>query len=221
LSVRREILVRGPVFTPVDSVPLVGGRLCLDFVNTTGARMSGRPRERLASYADLLVWARRAGALPQLDEMRLSERARQQPTQARLALDQVKDARELLYRILRATLTGAPPSTRDLRAMTELAVEAGRCRVLEPAGSRLAWRVVPPERFDGVLWPMITDAADLLVSEEMRNARQCGECDWLFLDRSRNGRRRWCKKACGDRVKSRRYYGRRAVRALAPSEPGD
>jgi predicted RNA-binding Zn ribbon-like protein len=68
---------------------------------------------------------------------------------------------------------------------------------------------------------MITDAADLLVSEEMRNARQCGECDWLFLDRSRNGRRRWCKKACGDRVKSRRYYGRRAVRALAPSEPGD
>lgn len=201
--------MRGPVFTPVDRVPLVGGRLCLDFVNTTGARMSGSPRERLESYAGLLLWARRARALPQLDEMRLSERARQQPDQARLALDQVRDVRELLYRIFRTTLTGAPASTHDLRVMTGLVVEAGRWRVLEPDGSRLAWRVVPPERLEGVLWPMVTDAADLLVSEEMGNVRQCGECDWLFVDKSRNGRRRWCKKACGDRVKSRRYYGRR------------
>jgi predicted RNA-binding Zn ribbon-like protein len=190
-------------------LPLVGGRLCLDFVNTTGARGSGTPRERLASYAGLLVWARRAGALPQLDEMRLSGLARQLPAQARLALERVRGVRELLYRVFRATLAGAPPSTNDLRAMNELVAEAGRWRVLEPDGSRLAWRVIPPERFDGVLWPVVTDAADLLVSEVTRSLRQCGECDWLFVDKSRNGRRRWCKKACGDRVKSRRYYGRR------------
>ena len=39
--------MRQPAFTPVEQVPLVGGRLCLDFVNTTGARSGSRPRERL------------------------------------------------------------------------------------------------------------------------------------------------------------------------------
>jgi predicted RNA-binding Zn ribbon-like protein len=93
--------------------------------------------------------------------------------------------------------------------MDELVAEATRGRVLEPDGYRLAWRVLPPERFDAVLWPVITDATDLLVSEAMGRLRRCGECDWLFVDQSRNRRRRWCKKACGDRVKSRRYQARR------------
>ncbi len=205
--------MRQPAFTPVDRVPLVGGRLCLDFVNTTGARACGSPRERLESYAGLLVWARRTGSLPRLDEMRLSELARQQPTQAALALERVRGARELLYRTFRAALVGSPPSTPDLGGLNELVREASRWRVLEPAGPRLAWRARPPERFDGILWPVVADAADLLVSEAMRSLKQCGECDWLFLDETRNGGRRWCKKACGDRVKSRRYYARRTAGA--------
>ena len=203
--------MRRPVLTPVDRVPLVGGRLCLDFVNTTGARACGAPRERLESYAALLVWAVRTGALPRLDEMRLSELARQRPVEAASALERLKGARELLYRTFRATLAGSAPSTLDLRGLNELVGEASRWRVLEPAGPRLAWRARPPERFEGILWPVIADAADLLVSEAMRSLKQCGECDWLFLDETRNGGRRWCKKACGDRVKSRRYYARRAA----------
>ena len=182
-----------------------------------GARSSKSPRERLESYAGLLVWAHRTGALPQLDEMRLSELARHLPAEARLALDQVRGVRELLYRIFRATLTASSPSTIDLRAMNELLAEAGCGRVLEPDGSRLAWRALPPERLDGVLWPVIMDAADLLVSEAMQSLKQCGECDWLFVDESRNGRRRWCKKACGDRVKSRRYSSRRRAAESRPA----
>lgn len=201
--------MREPAFTPVDRVPLVGGRLCLDFVNTTGARASGSPRERLASYAGLLVWTRRTGALPQLDGMRLSELAEQRPEEADLVLERVKGARELLYRIFRATLSGPPPATDDLRELSALVAEADRWRLLEADGFRLSWRPLPPEGLDGVLWPIITDAAALLVSDAMRSLKQCGECDWLFVDESRNGRRRWCKKACGDRVKSRRYTARR------------
>jgi predicted RNA-binding Zn ribbon-like protein len=201
--------VREPAFTPVDRVPLVGGRLCLDFVNTTGARAGPRPRERLRTYADLLVWARRAGALPQLDEIRLSELARQSPGRAREALARVREVRELLHRVLVVVLTGSPPSTPDLGALNELVREAGRGHALVPTAGRLAWRARPPEQLDGVLWPVVADAALLLVADEMVRLKQCGECDWLFLDRSRNGGRRWCKKACGDRVKSRRYYARR------------
>lgn len=66
----------------------------------------------------------------------------------------------------------------------------------------------PSEELHAPLWPIVHDGAQLLTSPRIRNLRQCGECDWLFLDQSKNGSRRWCKKTCGDRVKARRYYAR-------------
>lgn len=46
--------------------------------------------------------------------------------------------------------------------------------------------------------------------------RRCAarDCDWLFLDQSRNGSRRWCDMTvCGNREKARRFQRRaRAAR---------
>lgn len=39
--------------------------------------------------------------------------------------------------------------------------------------------------------------------------RACPNCDWLFLDKSKNGSRRWCDMAvCGNRAKVARHYRR-------------
>jgi predicted RNA-binding Zn ribbon-like protein len=39
------------------------------------------------------------------------------------------------------------------------------------------------------------------------SGRHCCLCGWLFVDRSRNGNRRWCDmRTCGSRDKMRRYY---------------
>ena len=63
-----------------------------------------------------------------------------------------------------------------------------------------------------------TEFCDLLVpplvtlGTERPRLRACGNrrCGWLFIDRSANGRRRWCDpKACGNRMKVRRYRARR------------
>lgn len=62
-----------------------------------------------------------------------------------------------------------------------------------------------------------TELCDLLVpplvalGSEKPRLRACGNrrCGWLFVDRSANGRRRWCDpKACGNRMKVRRYRAR-------------
>jgi predicted RNA-binding Zn ribbon-like protein len=46
--------------------------------------------------------------------------------------------------------------------------------------------------------------------DSLRRLRICRNCNWLFIDRSRNGSRRWCDMAvCGNRQKARRYYHRR------------
>ena len=60
------------------------------------------------------------------------------------------------------------------------------------------------------LWPLIYSALDLLTTS-LERVRLCEshDCGWLFLDTSRNGRRRWCSmQGCGSREKMRRYRAR-------------
>ena len=63
---------------------------------------------------------------------------------------------------------------------------------------------------DRPLWPIAVAAVDLLRSDRLARLKLCGNCSWLFLDRSRNGSRRWCSMdECGVHTKMRRYRARR------------
>jgi predicted RNA-binding Zn ribbon-like protein len=67
------------------------------------------------------------------------------------------------------------------------------------------------ESLESLLWPVLWSAASLLVSEESGQVRICGslDCGWMFVDRSRNGLRRWCQmETCGTLEKTRRRYQR-------------
>jgi len=69
------------------------------------------------------------------------------------------------------------------------------------------------ERLDSVLWPVLRAAGDLLASDESERIRACGgdDCGWMYVDRSRNGLRRWCQmEVCGTKEKSRQRALRRA-----------
>lgn len=49
----------------------------------------------------------------------------------------------------------------------------------------------------------------LLSRPEPERLKICPNCNWLFLDRSRNRSRAWCDMAvCGNRVKASRHYRR-------------
>jgi predicted RNA-binding Zn ribbon-like protein len=84
---------------------------------------------------------------------------------------------------------------------------------LAPQGQRLTW--IDGGRaglLDDALWAVARSAADLLISETtLAHLRECAAetCGWLFLDRSKNGSRRWCDmKVCGNRAKVRRFRRR-------------
>jgi predicted RNA-binding Zn ribbon-like protein len=52
-------------------------------------------------------------------------------------------------------------------------------------------------------------ALNLIASPEPERLKICPNCEWLFLDRSRNKSRTWCDMAvCGNRTKARRHYRR-------------
>jgi predicted RNA-binding Zn ribbon-like protein len=59
---------------------------------------------------------------------------------------------------------------------------------------------------------LAVSALSLMSQDSLRKLRICRNCNWLFLDRSRNGSRLWCDMAvCGNRRKARRHYHRRKL----------
>jgi predicted RNA-binding Zn ribbon-like protein len=61
-------------------------------------------------------------------------------------------------------------------------------------------RAAPYDLF-APLWPIARDAAELLASDRLEYVRACASktCEWLFLDESKNHRRRWCDMTkCGN-----------------------
>jgi predicted RNA-binding Zn ribbon-like protein len=73
-------------------------------------------------------------------------------------------------------------------------------------GLALSWDGMG-EDLESLLWPVIWSAAQLLTSDEAARIHACAapECGWMYVDRSRNGLRRWCQmETCGTRAKSQR-----------------
>ncbi|MBZ9813232.1 CGNR zinc finger domain-containing protein [Mesorhizobium sp. CA7] len=51
-------------------------------------------------------------------------------------------------------------------------------------------------------------ALDLLRGDELSRLKQCPphDCRWLFIDRTKNGSRRWCEmNSCGNRAKKQSH----------------
>ena len=202
-------MARPRAFQPIDTIPMVGGRACLDFVNTTGNRGGRESRERLVSYRDLLVFGRRSGLLGD-DAARVAAR-RSKPTanEAERALRRAIELRELLYRLFLCASNRTSPSDADLRRFNQEHEAVARRRKLAWSSTAPAWELdVAPDEVEAMRWRLVASAAELLSSPDLAQLRKCGDCDWLFLDTSKNRMRRWCKKSCGDRVKARSYYRR-------------
>ncbi len=193
----------------VGEFELTGGDLCLDFVNTVIRRPTPEPEDLLATYADLVRWAEAAGSVSPGEGADLRRRARKEPGMAEGALREARRFRETLFALFHAAATGAPAPPEALdhlnrwlpASLAELRLVGGR------GGYVWAWRT-SAEALDRPLWPVAWAAAELLTSGRLVRLRVCASerCDWLFLDGSKNGTRRWCDMAvCGNRAKARRH----------------
>lgn len=192
---------------------LVAGDLCLDFANTATWHASDHPRELLTTYGDLVSWSRRADLLDATGSERLLRKARRRPGVAARALRGAVALRDVIYRMVVAIVQRRLPEASDLDAFNQALSAAIQHLRVVPARGGLAWSWdCPPRALDGMLWPILHSAAELLTSERRGRIGQCADdrgCGWLFLDRSKNHSRRWCEMGdCGNRAKARRHYRR-------------
>ena len=199
-------------------VHLIGGRLCLDFVNSVGARRFSPSRkmtirdEKLNDYLDLLAWGRHAGALTNADTETLAHESNRHPREAAAVFHRAIRLREAMYHVCNAKLSHKQPNEADLFVLNEelhLARGAEQL-VFEKAGFDWQWSR-PGAALDRVLWSVARSAANLLTQDDLSRLRQCGgdDCGWIFLDTSRNRGRRWCDmRDCGNVAKVRRFRRR-------------
>jgi predicted RNA-binding Zn ribbon-like protein len=195
------------------NLELVGGSLCLDFVNTVSTRIEALGREYLTSYGELVVWSHHVGLLTAKEAQVLEENAARHPDLAAATLHRAIAVRETVYRVFSKIAHDQRPDGADLATLNRVLRE-GLSRIeISQAGRGFAWTwVVDEGELDRMVWPIVRSAADLLTSGDLERVRQCARdgCDWLFVDLSKNQSRRWCSMdMCGSRVKSRCYYRRR------------
>ena len=193
---------------------LTGGHLALDLANTVSRRgIPARRKEHLKSYPDVISFLRQSKIISSKQADELREDALHHPAEARHSFSRVIRLREAIYRVFSAIAQHRPVAAGDLMLISDFAVEALRHRTLTPMNGGYSWQWIANTKdiFDRFLWPMAQAATDLLTSGELKVVRFCEapDCEWLFLDHSRNRSRRWCDmKSCGNRAKARRHYER-------------
>ncbi|MEV6411551.1 CGNR zinc finger domain-containing protein [Kribbella sp. NPDC051718] len=183
---------------------LIGGHGALDLLNTISWRLDpSRTIDRIATPEALATWCAAVGFadLPSGG----GEGAAPESAGAEAAgglLERVAAVREVVYGAVLPVARGMEAA--DLGELQRLL--AGAIERATPSGVRpLDWRGA------GLVDELVLAAGRLVEREDLGRLRECQDsgCGWLFLDRSKNGSRRWCSSGdCGNRARAKRHYQR-------------
>lgn len=208
-------------YTSIGEMKLVGGELCLDFINTVGARVNvgeernwrKQPvsilRDKINGYADLVTWGRHTGLLTEREAQRLRQRAEVETEEAASVLRRAITLREAVYQIFRATIDGHQPPALSLEMLNEEVSIARSHERVAYTSAGFTWQWDNRGEFlDSVLWSVARSATTFLTSGDLSRVKRCygDECGWLFVDTSKNRSRQWCDmQDCGNLAKVRRF----------------
>lgn len=191
---------------------MIGGNAAIDFINTASKWSSGDAVDHLGGPDGFGQWAGAAGLLHGDDLARLKREMTADPKGAQEVFETAVALRTALWSILSAIITGGEVDDRDLALLDESKVRAaGHCRIKkEDGGFRRACADEAPA-LERALRLIVEAAEDLLLNGRLDRLHACGgeACEWVFLDTSKNGRRRWCDMAtCGNDAKVKKFRGR-------------
>lgn len=201
----------------------LGERLWLDFVNTDDVRRGMRV-DLLRDFDAFVRWLEAAELLDAERAGGIRRRAQLQLAGASAVLAEARRIRATL-RVLAERGSSSHAQEAQRAAVAEINRVLGRSvgtrRLEERSDGSIVRAFVPGgDAFAALMIPVVESAADSLVTGELPRVRRCGDgtCPRVFLDTTRNGRRRWCQMGtCGNRAKAARHRARvrRAVAARA------
>jgi predicted RNA-binding Zn ribbon-like protein len=183
-----------------------GGALALDTTNTVVLRHDAARRfDRFADPAEIPRFAAAASTF------RREEVGRPLVVSDGGAIaGTVRGLREAADALFRAPAAGKPLAAGAMAEMLRHCAAA-----LDGHHTLLATPDAPfgasdqPLAFEAAL---AVSALSLLAPANLKRLKVCGNCGWLFLDKSRNSSRLWCDMTvCGNRAKARQHYRRQKM----------
>lgn len=172
----------------------IAGRLCIDFTQTGGETGKRVAWERFHGPSDLADWF----AESPLGTKGVQVSSREFKTALSL--------RESIWRAAQAIRQGESPLAEDIETINRAASAPDLAPQFVQDGSGQVWSSSPTAR--AALSTIARDAIDLFSGELRSRIRKCANpnCELMFVDASRPGKRRWClMKRCGNMAKTSQY----------------
>jgi predicted RNA-binding Zn ribbon-like protein len=202
-----------PAPSRAGSLPLIADNLALDFANTESGRGSPSHQNHLREAANVVDWLRHAKALNTEEADRLGKRVTERADLARDLIGRAIELRAAIHALGAALGRRSKPPQSALAALSALHARCVTRAELAPGDPTCRWRwSVRSSPVEAALGPIALAAVRLFTEGDFSRIRECGghDCGWLFYDRSKNNRRRWCEmEVCGNRAKQRRLRARR------------
>jgi predicted RNA-binding Zn ribbon-like protein len=197
----------------ISEMKLDGGMACLDFINSGYDTEREVIVERLQTYSDLLILAERLTLFKKAGISALRKLAASEKVKAQQALETARKARKVMFEVFRAI------AHENLEKLDKNILDAFNTYISSALASQaftssggtlqITW-AEPRVNLAQPLWAFLISAYELLREKDQRYIRQCQGCEWLFIDETKNHRRKWCDmQTCGSIEKSRRYYQRK------------
>jgi predicted RNA-binding Zn ribbon-like protein len=195
------------------SLDLIADDLALDFANTESGRGFPSHQNHFRGAGNVVEWLRHAKALPVEEAYWLRARVSEHADLAADLLAQAVALREAVHDIGAALGRHAKPPEAALASLSALHARCVAKAELAPGALSCRWSwCVRASPVEAALGPITLAAVRLFTEGDFHRIRECGghACGWLFYDRSKNNRRRWCEmEVCGNRAKQRRLAARR------------
>jgi predicted RNA-binding Zn ribbon-like protein len=195
------------------SLDLIADDLALNFANTESGRGFPSHQNHFREAQNVVEWLRHAKALPVDEAGWLQTQVAKRADLAADLLEQATVLRDAIHNIGAALGHRAKPPEAALASLSALHARCVARAELAPGALTCRWswnvRAAPVE---AALGPIALAAVRLFTEGDFDRIRECGghACGWLFYDRSKNNRRRWCEmEVCGNRAKQRRLAARR------------
>ena len=204
-----------PEFSPsrAGSLPLIADDLALDFANTESGRGFPSHQNHFRGAGNVVEWLRHAKALPVEEADWLRARVSERADLAADLLAQAVALREAIHDVGAALGHRAKPPEAALASLSALHARCVAKADLAPGVASCRWQwSIRASPVEAALGPITLAAVRLFTEGDFHRIRECGghACGWLFYDRSKNNRRRWCEmEVCGNRAKQRRLAARR------------
>jgi predicted RNA-binding Zn ribbon-like protein len=188
----------------------IGNYACLDFVNTESNK-SGKIKDLLLNYEDLITWLASAKLFGRSNLTRALEKWRGKRAAERVF------KRALILRNRLGEMAGEIVHARSVPCAAVQVVNdviggpPGTTRLIKTALG-FERRFEPELREPGqMLVPIGESAATLLCSGDLSRLKECSNsgCGAFFYDTSKNRGRRWCSGSqCGNRMRVATFYRR-------------